>query len=178
MAYNQNTHQLFVVMNDGVIRVLNKYPSTEISAWGTYTTDGEFKYISVLDNTTYVIVKRSSQFSLEKFDESCLNDAGTYGFSYKISAFPMIINGHNPTKIRARKISVRVINTKTLFINGYRVEIPNGVFSDDNPGFCGDLSINLLGTENDTMKPLWTISSSEQLPATILSVTTDGAYTI
>lgn len=178
MSYNQNRHQLYIVMNDGVIRVLNKYPSTEISAWGTYTTDGEFKYINVLDNMTFVIVKRLNQFSLEKFDESYLNDAETHGFSYKISAFPIIINGHSPKKLRARKISVRVINTKTLFINGYRVELPNQVFSDDNPGYSGDLSVNLLGTENDTMKPLWTISSSEQLPATILSVTIDGAYTI
>ena len=73
---------------------------------------------------------------------------------------------------------MRVINTKTLFVNGYRVEIPNDAFADNSSGYSGDLSINLLGTDNDTLKPLWTISSSEQLPATILSVTTDGTYVI
>lgn len=178
MAYNQNTHQLFIVMSDGCIRVLNKYINTDISAWATYTTDGLFKYVCVLDNTTYVIVKRGTKTALEKFDITCLNDVDTYGFSYKISAFPMIVNGHSPKKIRARKISVRVMNTKTLFINGYRIEIPNEAFDEDSSGYTGDLSINLLGTENDTLKPLWTISSSEQLPATILSVTVDGIYVI
>ena len=178
MAYNQNTHQLFIVMDNGCMRVLNKYINTDISAWATYTTDGLFKYVCVLDDTTYVIVKRGTQTALEKFDATCLKDVNTYGFSYKISAFPMIVNGHSPKKIRARKISVRVINTKTLFVNGYRVEIPNDAFADNSSGYSGDLSINLLGTDNDTLKPLWTISSSEQLPATILSVTTDGTYVI
>lgn len=178
MAYNQNTHQLFVVMDDGSMRVLNKYVSTDISAWATYITDGLFKYVCVLDNTTYVIVKRGTKSALEKFDSGCLKDVDTYGFSCTISAFPMIVNGHGPKKIRARKISVRVINTKTLFVNGYRVEIPNEAFVDNSLGYTGDLVINLLGTENDTLKPLWTISSSEQLPMTILSVTIDGTYVI
>ena len=73
---------------------------------------------------------------------------------------------------------MRVINTKTLFVNGKRVEIPNDVYDNNNPGYCGDLSINLLGTHFDVLQPLWTISSSEQLPATILSVKIDGTYSI
>jgi hypothetical protein len=38
--------------------------------------------------------------------------------------------------------------------------------------------MNLLGTQRDTMQPLWTVSSNEQLPATILSVTVDGWYQV
>jgi hypothetical protein len=176
MAYNQNSHQLFIVMNDGVMAVLNKHQN--ISAWATYKTDGLFKYVAVLDNYTYVIVKRGTTNYLEKFDSDCLNDAGAYDFDYTISAFPMIVNGHSPKKLRARKISMRVLNTKTLFVNGYRIEIPNYAYASDSPGFSGDLSINLLGTQSDTMQPLWTISSSEQLPMTVLSVTVDGIYSI
>ncbi len=178
VAYNQTTHQLFVVMNDGYMSVLNKYSNTDIAAWGKYLTDGDFKYVCVLDNYTYVIVSRNETTTLEKFDASCLKDADNYNFSYTISAFPMIVNGYCPKKIRVRKISVRVINTKTIFVNSYRLEIPNDVYADGNSGYKGDLSMNFLGTQNDTTQPMWTIASDEQLPATILSVTTDGWYSI
>ncbi len=178
IAYNQTSHQLFIVMNDGTMSVLTKYNNQDISAWAKYKTDGDFLYVGVLDNSTYVIVKRGNTYSLEKFDDTCLNDAGEYGFSYKISSFPMIINNHCPKKLRARKIMVRTINTKTLYVNGHRMDMPNSVYDNDNPGYTGDLTINLLGTENDTLKPLWTISSNEQLPATVLSVTVDGWYLI
>jgi hypothetical protein len=58
------------------------------------------------------------------------------------------------------------------------MEIPNDVYADDSAGYTGDLSMNLLGTQFDTIEPLWTISSDEQLPATILSVATEGTYLI
>ena len=178
IAYNQQTHKLFVVMNDGKMAVLNKYSNTDVCAWGTYTTDGLFKYVTVVDDSTYVIVTRNNVDYLEKFDDTCLNDASTYNFSYSVSALPMIINGHCPKKIRSYKISLRLQNTKTAFVNGYRLDIPNDVYDADSDGFNGDLSVNLLGFTNDTMKPLWTISSNEQLPACILSVTIDGWYLI
>ena len=178
MSYNQNNHQLFIVMNDGKMAVLNRHNAQNIVAWATYKTDGDFKYVAVLDNSTYVIVDRDGTNSLEKFDDTCLDDAGEYDFNYTISAFPMIVNGHHPTKLRARKISVRVINTKSVFVNGLRMIIPNDAYDNDSPGYCGDLSINLLGYQIDVLQPLWTISSTEQSPATILSVTIDGTYTI
>lgn len=178
MAYNSGTHQLFVVMDNGTMAVFNKYANTEIAAWARYTTDGQFKYVSVMNNETYVVVKRKNTNYLEKFDNSCLMDAGQYGFSYRVSALPMIVNGHAPKKIRLRKISLRVMNTKTLFVNDYRMEIPNYVYNEGSQGYTGDLSMNLLGVQRETMEPLWSISSSEQLPVTILSVTTEGKYLI
>lgn len=178
MAYNQLKHQLFVVMDDGYMAVLNKHSNTDINAWGTYKTDGYFKYVCVMDDNTYVIVSREGVCYLEKFEDSNLNDAETYGFSYRVSAFPMIVNGHSPKKLRARKISLRVQDTKTLFVNDYRIEIPNDVYGLSNTGYNGDLSIDLLGYQFNTMEPLWSISSSEQLPTTILSVTVEGWYLI
>ena len=178
IAFNQLTHQLFVVMSDGYMAVLNKHPNTDINAWGKYITDGSFKYVSVFDNYTYAVVKRDSKYYLEKFDGAYLIDAQTHNFTYKISALPIIVNGHNPEKIRARKISLRVKDTKTVFINNQRVEIPNSVYDENCAGYNGDLSVNLLGTQINTMEPLWTLSSSEQLSATILSVTVDGWYLI
>ena len=178
IAFNQVTHRLFIVMNDGYMAVLNKHPNTDINAWGRYTTNGKFKYVSVFNNATYVVVERDNNFYLEKFNEASLTDATNYNFSYKISAFPMIVNNHSPKKIRARKISLRVLDTKTVFVNNQRIEIPNCVYDADNPGYSGDLSLNLLGGQIDTMKPLWTLSSNEQLNATILSVTVDGWYLV
>ena len=178
MVYSPTNHQLFIVMANGSMAVLNKYANTNISAWGTYTTDGDFKYVCVFNDSVYVVVDRHRTSSLEKFDESCLSDADTYGFSYRISAFPMIVNGHCPNKIRIRKISLRVMNTKTVFVNEQRIEIPNIVYDDNSAGYSGDLSVNILGTEHDTMKSLWSVSSSEQLPAIILSIRTDGWYSI
>ena len=178
IAFNQLTHQLFVVMSDGYMAVLNKHPNTDISAWGKYITDGAFKYVAVFDNCTYAVVKRGNKYYLEKFDSAYLIDAQTHKFTYKISALPIIINGHNPKKIRARKISLRVKDTKTVFINNYRIEIPNSVYEPSCPGYDGDLSVNLLGTQINTMEPLWTVSSNEQLSATILSITVDGWYLI
>lgn len=178
IAFNQLTHQLFVVMYDGFMAVLNKHPNTEISAWGKYITNGSFKYVSVFDNSTYVVVNRDNKYYLEKFDDAYLIDSQTHNFTYKVSALPMIVSGHNPKKIRVRKISLRVIDTKTVFINNYRIEIPNTVYEIGGPGYNGDLSINLLGTQINTMEPLWTLSSEEQLNATILSVTVDGWYLI
>ena len=178
MAYNSYLHQLYIVMDDGYLAVLYKYINTDISAWGRYTTDGIFKYVAVLDNKTYVIVKRGNKNYLEVFDSTCLKDADQHNFSYKVSGLPVIINGHCPKKLRARKISLRVMNTKTVFVNGHRMEIPNDVYDENSSGYTGDLSMNLLGFNCDTMKPLWSVSSNEQLSATILSVTVDGWYLI
>lgn len=178
IAYNQSLHRLYVVMQDGNMAVLNKYSNTEISAWGTYKTDGLFKYVCVIDNNTYVIVNRQNQNYLEKFDNTCLCDSETYNFSCTVSALPMIVNGHAPKKIRARKINLRLKNTKTCFVNGKRIELPNDVYEAGHIGYSGDVSINLLGFQFDTMVPLWSVSTNEQLPITILSVTVEGCYSI
>jgi hypothetical protein len=178
IAYNPTEHRLYIVMENGRMAVLNKYTNTEISAWGTYTTDGVFKYVTVIDEKTYVVVKRQNTCFLENFDSDCLKDSDNYNFSYKVSALPLIVNGHAPKKLRIRKIKLRLKNTKTVFINNKRVEIPNDVYDEDSDGYNGDLSLSLIGYQYDTMQPLWSISSNESLPATVLSVTTDGWYSI
>ena len=178
MSYNASEHKLFIVMSNGYMSVLHKYSNTDIAAWGIYKTEGQFKYVCTFNDCVYVIVKRQNVCYLEKFDKSCMSDAEIYNFSYTVSSFPIIVNGHCPNKIRIRKILLRVMNTKTVFINGHRVQFPNEIYANSHSGYCGDLSINLLGTEQQTMQPLWSLSSSEQLPATILSVSVGGWYQI
>ena len=178
LAYNEGRHQLFVVMGNGDIAVLNKNSALGISAWGVYKTQGSFKSVAVMDGDTYVVVQRSTGIHIEKFSDAAVHDAETYGFAFTAAALPMLSGKHAPKKIRIRKISARVLDTKSVFINGERAPIPNAVQIPQSPGYSGDVTINLLGTAYDTLAPMWTIHGSEQLPATVLSVTMYGWYLI
>ncbi len=178
LSYNESTKQLFVVMSDGDIAVLNQNSALGISAWARYKTQGLFKSVATLDGITNVVVERGEKFYLEKFSEESLLDAGKYNFSYIASALPLRSSGHNARILRIRKISVRVLNTKTLFINGTRSILPHEFYEDGSVGYSGDISINILGTERNCINAPWTISSDEQLPTTVLSVETQGYYVV
>ena len=177
LAYNQSSRQLFVVMQDGSMAVLNQNAGLGISAWGKYITDGEFISVTVVDDKTFVVVKRNDLISLEVFDKDALSD-GDYNFEFLAAGLPLRASGHNVSRLRIRKIVARVLNTKSLFINGKRITLPNDVYVDNAPGFNGDVSINLFGTSHDCINAPWTIQGNEQLPATILSVSLFGNYGI
>lgn len=178
LSYNSTTHQLFVVMSGGEMAILNQNSALGIYAWSQYKTNGQFKSVATIDGETYVVVARQNNFYLEKFSDTALNDAGTYGFSFTAAALPLRASGHNAKMLKIRKISARVLNTKTLFINDSRAKLPNSIYDDASPGFSGDVSVNLLGTQRNCIDAPWKISSSEQLPSTILSITTYGYYTV
>jgi len=178
MAYNKKTKQLFVVMSDGNMAVLNRNPGLEISAWGRYTTNGEFKSVAVSGTDTFVVTKRESEYFIERFDASKMIDAGTYSYTACARGLPLMSSAHNTKKARIKKITVRVYESKTLFINNYRVEFPNEIYSDDSAGFSGDTSVNILGTIRELVDAPWEISTSDSLPLTVLSVTIYGRYQI
>lgn len=179
LAYNDKTRQLFVVMADGDMAVLNQNSALGISAWGTYKTQGDFKSVAVIDGQTFVVVRRGDEFALEKFSDDVYGDArDNRGFSFTASALPLRTSGHNARMLRIRKIGARVLNTKSLNINDVRISLPNEVFSNIAPGFSGDVALNLLGCTRDCIMPPWTISGSESLPATVLSITMYGYYLV
>ncbi len=177
MAYNPSTRQLFVVMDDGTMAVLNQNAGLGISAWAKYTTDGKFLSVAVLEDETFVVAKRGTAISLEKFDDGALSD-GTHDFSFCASGLPLRASGHNVSRLRIRKIMARVLNTKSLFINGARITLPNEIYAEDSDGFSGDVSVGILGTSRDCINAPWQIHGNEQLPATILSVSVFGNYGI
>ena len=177
IAYNAHEHKLFVVMIDGTMAVLHQNSALGISAWGKYKTAGEFKSVAVVNNITYVVIKRGNDFKLEKFDASVLNDVGNT-FEFCACALPLRSAKHNVSRLRIRKIAVRVLNTKSLFINGVRVALPNEIYDADSPGFSGDASISQLGTTRKCIDSPWKIHGNESLPATILSVSMFGNYGI
>ena len=178
IAYNDDTHQLFIVMANGDMAVLNKNSTLGISAWGVYKTQGQFLSVAVAGGETFVVVRRGVVVCLEKFSDNEMVDAGQYGFSFSAEALPLRAGGHNPKKIRIYKISARVLDTKSLFINGARVTLPNGIYDAAQPGYTGDVFINILGTHTDTISPMWRLHGSDPLPVTVLSVTMHGRYSI
>ena len=178
LSYNEDTRQLYVVMINGDMATLNQNSALGISAWARYKTAGQFKSVATIGGVTYVIVQRGEEYCLERFSDDALNDADSYDFAYAAASLPLHASGHNVRTFRIRKISARILNTKTLFINGTRVEFPNEIYALDSNGYTGDVSVNLLGTQhNGTVAP-WVISSDEQFPATILSVSMSGSYMI
>ena len=178
ISYNENTRQLFVVMTDGNMAVLNQNSALGISAWARYKTDGTFKSVATIAGKTYVVVARGDTCYLETFSDTALSDASQYDFSYTASALPVRASGHNARKLRIRKIVARTLDTKTLFINGMRAPFPDNIYDAAVPGYSGDVSVNILGTQQNCITAPWTISSNEQLPTTILSVGVYGNYTI
>lgn len=178
ISYNENTRQLFVVMTDGNMAVLNQNSALGISAWTRYKTDGTFKSVATIAGKTYVVVARGDTCYLETFSDTALSDASQYDFLYTASALPVRASGHNARKLRIRKIVARTLDTKTLFINGMRAPFPDNIYDAAAPGYSGDVSVNILGTQQNCITAPWTISSNEQLPTTILSVGVYGNYTI
>ncbi|MFQ6739045.1 MAG: hypothetical protein ACLRFJ_00010 [Alphaproteobacteria bacterium] len=178
IAYNANTHKLFVVLNDGTISVLNYNSALNIAGWGKYTTSGNFLSVAVVDGNTYVIVQRESVYNLEKFSSDELMDCETHAFAYNAASLPMNASGHNIQNMHIHKISARIMNTKSISINAQRITLPNNIYSPESDGFTGDVSINQLGSCCDYMTPMWHIHGTESLPITVLSVTVYGRYKI
>jgi len=178
MSYNEEWRQLFVVMENGDMAVLNQNSALGISGWARYKTQGQFKSVATIGSETYVIVARGVNFYLERFSSGALNDAGEYDFSFTASGLPVRASGHNASLLKIRKIAARVLDTKTLFINGLRVQFPNCIFDDGANGYSGDISVNMLGCQKNSVDAPWTISSDEQLPVTVLSVSMYGYYNV
>jgi len=168
MAYSAGSCQLFVVMQAGDMAVLTKQPLSEISAWCVYKTAGYYKSVAVQDNKTYAIVARGNEAYLEMFSADAMNDSTDFDFSWEVASTPLLIENHSPKKIRITHASARVMDTRHIKIQGrdFHFEKPSS----------GDITTNVLGTMQDASEPLWKISSSEQFPATILSVGIDGSY--
>ncbi len=178
MAYNDATRQLFVVMADGYMAVLNQNSALGISAWTSYKTLGDFKSVAIMGGRTYVVVSRTTGYAVEVFDTTAMKDAGTLDFSFTASALPLRASGHNASKLRVRKINARLLDTKSLFINNARAPIPHTACADDAAGYTGDVTVNILGTTSDCITSPWVLHGSDAEPATILSVTMHGYYVV
>ncbi len=178
IAYNKTDKKLFVVMSNGEIAVLNRNVALGISAWGHYMTAGDFKSVAVSNDKTYVVTERDSNFIFERFDDSEMIDSDEYSYTSRACGLPIMTSGHNAKYVRIKKIIARVHDSKTLFINNFRTTFPDEVYTPDVSGFSGDISVNVLGTLRDMVDSPWEISTNDELPLTVLSVTVYGRYQI
>ena len=80
-------------------------------------------------------------------------------------------------KLKSIFLNMLVIE-KSIFINGTRADLPDSIYSDNSPGFSGDVSINVLGTNRNITSPIWTIHGNEAFPATVLSINISGWYSV
>ena len=178
IAYNKTDKKLFVVMSNGEMAVLKHDSALGISAWGHYITNGDFTAVGVSDNNTYVVVKRDSEFFIERFSDSEKIDSGTYKYTSRACGLPLMTSGHNAKYVRIKKIIARIHDSKTIFINKLRISLPNEIYSDGASGFTGDVSMCTIGTLRDMIDAPWEISTDEEFPMTVLSVTIYGRYQI
>lgn len=178
IAYNDSLHRLYIVMADGNMAVLNQNSALGISAWGAYKTYGAFKSVVVVNGITYVVTNRGNTYNLEKFSTDTMRDTDKYDFAFRASSLPMRASAHNASRLRIRKVSARILDTKSIYINGMRINMANEIYSDDAPGFSGDVHVNVLGTSHNCVAPYWTIHGNQPYPATILSVCVSGWYNI
>ncbi len=178
IAYNKVLKQLYIVNNNGSMAVLNQDSVTGISAWARYTSYGNFISVAVSGNETFVILENNGGYKLAKFSHTALTDSSTHAIEFYASGLPMNFSGHRPIHLRLRKINLRLYETKSAFINGMRVELPNEIYSPSSNGFSGDISMNFLGSQIDESTSPWTISGNESMPITVLSITVYGQYEI
>ena len=178
IAYNKTDKRLFVVMNDGNMAVLNRDTSIGISAWGRYTTEGKFYSVTVCDTDTFVVTKRGDSFYLEQFVDSEMMDATNKKYTVRAVGMPLRASGHNAHKVQIRKIVARLHNSKTIFINNWRAELPTEIYADGADGYSGDVSLNTVGTCRPMIDAPWEISTTDAMPMTVLGITIYGRYQI
>ncbi|MBO5833335.1 MAG: hypothetical protein J6R22_00025 [Alphaproteobacteria bacterium] len=179
MAYNSYARRLFVVDSGGDMAVLNHNSSLGISAWSSYTTNGKFISVATCGNDTYVTVGRSdNDFYLEKFSKDTLYDAEYFCFPFCAAGLPLRASNHNARRLKLHKIGARVLDTKSISINEYRIALPNETYATESNGYSGDVSVGLLGTYRECIKAPWKIHGDQPQPITVLSVTMYGTYIV
>ena len=178
IAYNSVLKQLYIVNTDGTMAVLNQNSTLGISAWAQYTTYGKFVSVATSGGETFVILVKNNTYKLCKFTNTALLDSGTYNIEFNVSGVPMNFSGHRPTHLKLRQINLRLWQTKSIFLNNMRVELPNEIYSASHPGFSGDISMKFLGSQIDASVSPWNLHGSEPMPVTIFSVTVYGRYEI
>ena len=178
IAYNNVLKHLYVVNSDGTMAVLNQDVGLNISAWARYSAYGKFVSVTISGDETFVVLENEGTYKLAKFSDTALLDSGTYDIEVTVAGVPMNFSGHRPRHLRLHKINLRLWNTKGVFINDMPMVLPNEVYSIDNNGFSGDMSMNCLGSQIDTSIAPWTIYGAKSMPITILSVSVYGQYEI
>lgn len=70
---------LIIVREDGKFATLTAYRAEEVAAWTLHETEGDVLSVSVVGDESYVLVKRSDSYSIEKLSEGLHLDSALTG---------------------------------------------------------------------------------------------------
>lgn len=76
MAYDKYERQAYIVMNNGHLVVLTSFRAENLQSWTEQITDGDFLSVAILGNHAYFVIKRGTDYALERFDENLHTDSG------------------------------------------------------------------------------------------------------
>ncbi|MEI6984974.1 MAG: hypothetical protein WCK65_02505 [Rhodospirillaceae bacterium] len=79
--YDAKRRLLFAVMTNGSMAVLTVYRAESVSAWTSIATDGPVQSVAVVGDNVFVMVKRGTNWTIERFDDSLNLDAALIGDS-------------------------------------------------------------------------------------------------
>ena len=79
-AFMKNTRLLYQVMEDGTLATVTVFRPESVTAWSVQETDGDFKSVSVVGESVYILVKRgdgdNAIYTIEIFDDNFNTDSG------------------------------------------------------------------------------------------------------
>lgn len=84
MVWDEENSHLLCVMENGEIGCLIFDEKNQISGWSIFKTTGKYKAITEINDNTYVCVKRSGFYTLEKFDQNLKIDCSSPDFNNKV----------------------------------------------------------------------------------------------
>lgn len=77
--YDPGRRLMFVAMSDGSLAALTIYRVEDVTAWTKLTTDGAIRSVAVAGPDVYVLIRRDTVWTVERFDDESFFDAALTG---------------------------------------------------------------------------------------------------
>ncbi len=77
-----DTNYAYILNDDGILTILNSIVGENINAFTRWQTEGDIKSIAVVNDVLYLLVKRGSDFFVEKEVDFSVFDSGAFYLSF------------------------------------------------------------------------------------------------
>lgn len=105
-GYDRPEQLAFLVNGDGTISWYHAARAEQIRSWGIWTTDGNYKSLTVIQDKLYALVERNSVIMLERFELDVTLDCAVEATGTAASVW----SGHHPA---LANLTVQVTNSAT-----------------------------------------------------------------
>lgn len=78
-AFDKKNRLLHLVLSSGRIATLTAYRAEQVAAWTLQETDGEVLSVAVVGEEVYLLLRRSSVYTIETFDDALYMDSALSG---------------------------------------------------------------------------------------------------